>query len=68
MKKDYSIEDYKDYIASAYSANGYGLYPPPPAGVVNDPYIRMHWAVLEFAAREASAFRPWNQVGSCKHR
>ena len=50
-----------------------GMYHHPAvtaASVASDPYLRMQWAVFELAAREASAFRPWNPAaaGSCKHR
>ncbi|XP_048510456.1 ski oncogene [Athalia rosae] len=52
-----------------YKGNGMGIYhPASQAGGVSDPYLQMQWAVFELAARGASAFRPWNAAGSCKHR
>ncbi|XP_012282759.1 ski oncogene isoform X2 [Orussus abietinus] len=52
-----------------YNGNGLGMYHPvSPAAGAGDPYLQMQWAVLELAARGASAFRPWSATGSCKHR
>ncbi|XP_008204568.1 ski oncogene [Nasonia vitripennis] len=67
FKKDFGRED---FISSGlYNGNGLGVFHPAwAAAAVNDPYLRTQWAVYEFAAREASAFRPWNPAGSCKHR
>lgn len=58
----------RDECPGVYTnGNGLGMYPVPAAGD-GDPYLQMQWAVLELAARGASAFRPWNAAGSCKHR
>jgi hypothetical protein len=66
LKKDIGREE---FTGGVYNGNGLGLYhPATPAATVADPYLRMQWAVFELAAREASAFRPWNPAGSCKHR
>lgn len=66
LKKDF-VRD--EFAASVYNGNGLGIYhPASPAASLNDPYMRMQWAVFELAAREASAFRPWNPAGFCKHR
>lgn len=59
----------KDDCPGIYNGNGLGIYHPvsqiPNAA---DSYLQMQWAVFELAARNASAFRPWNATGSCKHR
>lgn len=56
----------KDDCFGVYPGNGVATYLALPAGA-NDPYFK-HLAVLELASRTASAFRPWNAVGSFKHR
>ncbi|XP_058789268.1 ski oncogene isoform X2 [Phymastichus coffea] len=66
LKKDFGRDE---FAATVYNGNGLGLYhPASPAAGLNDPYVRMQWAMFELAAREASAFRPWNPAGFCKHR
>ncbi|XP_025156492.1 ski oncogene isoform X2 [Harpegnathos saltator] len=60
----------KDECPAIYNGNGLGMYHPAVSQMASaDPYLQMHWAVLEFATRgTASAFRPWSATGNCKHR
>ncbi|XP_034951112.1 ski oncogene [Chelonus insularis] len=64
-----SKKEIKDECPAIYAnSNGLAMYPVSATGNENDPYLQMQWAVFELAARGASAFRPWNATGSCKHR
>ncbi|KAL6439931.1 hypothetical protein ACFW04_004146 [Cataglyphis niger] len=57
----------KDDCPGIYNGNGLGIYHPiSQIATAADPYLQ--WAVFELAARGASAFRPWNTAGNCKHR
>lgn len=57
----------KDDCVGIYNGNGLGIYHPvSQITTATDSYL--HWAVFELAARGASAFRPWNATGNCKHR
>ncbi|KAM0735801.1 Ski oncogene [Formica fusca] len=59
----------KDDCPGIYNGNGLGIYHPiSQIATAADPYLQMQWAVFELAARGASAFRPWNAAGNCKHR
>ncbi|XP_033180190.1 ski oncogene [Bombus impatiens] len=59
----------RDDCPGIYNGNGLGMY-HPVSQVANatDPYLQMSWAVFELAARGASAFRPWNNTNTCKHK
>ncbi|KAJ8674974.1 hypothetical protein QAD02_010760 [Eretmocerus hayati] len=72
LKKDIGRDELAAAAVAAGVYNGNGLgglyHPAAVAAAVSDPYY-MRWAALfDLAAREASAFRPWNPPGSCKHR
>ncbi|KAG7200935.1 hypothetical protein KM043_003296 [Ampulex compressa] len=59
----------RDECSAIYNGNGLGLYHPvSQVASATDQYLQMQWAVFELAARGASAFRPWNASGACKHR
>lgn len=68
MKKDNNRDEFSTNI---YNNNGLGLYHPVNiSNSVSDQFfqMQMQMAVYELATKGASAFRPWNPAGSCKHR